>query len=98
MISGKKKKMLLEIPENLHTDLKIQSAKEKNTMSGIVIKLITDYIRQNKDEYEIENVSYKELSEEEKNIIDKGRQERLKGEFIDIDTFLEETENENKDT
>ena len=92
MISKKKKKILIEIPEELHTDLKIQSAKEKVTMRGIVIKLITNYIRQNKDEYEIENVSYEELSKDEKNIIDIGREERLKGEYIDVDDFLEETE------
>jgi hypothetical protein len=92
MITEKKKKVLLEIPEELHTELKIQSAKEKKTMSGIVVKLIIDYIRMNKDEYEVENVSYEELSDEEKKMIDIGREERLKGEFIDVEAFLKETE------
>lgn len=81
MITGKKKKMLIEIPEGLHSELKIQSVKEKMTMGGMVIKLINDYMRSIND-YDNEPLTDDDLKD-----IEQARQEIEEGNVMSLEEY-----------
>ncbi|MEQ8187267.1 MAG: hypothetical protein ABRQ39_04790 [Candidatus Eremiobacterota bacterium] len=87
------KTLTIKMSEKEHREIKVLSAEEGKSIKDFVMDLIKMYIRQ-KEKIEIENLSYDELSDEEKHIIDMTKEEYSKGECIDIDTFLEEIKNE----
>ena len=87
------KTLTIKMSEKEHKEIKVLSAEEGKSIKDFVMDLIKMYIRQ-KEKIEIENLSYDELSDEEKHIIDMTKEEYSKGECIDIDTFLEEIKNE----
>jgi hypothetical protein len=84
------KTLTLKISEEEHKKIKILSANEGKSIKNFVMDLIRTYI-QKKDIIEVESFSYDELTDEEKKIVDEAKEEYRKGECIDIDTFLEET-------
>ena len=100
----KEKVINIKIPEDLHKTVKITCIETNQSIRELIIKAVSQYVKsikqdandQEKEEYEIESCSYDELTPEEKKIIDNSEDEILRGEYIDVDTFLEETkEDEN---
>jgi hypothetical protein len=88
------KQLSITLPEGLYKEIKHLSIDYKVSTKDFCITALKNYIKvlqEDNDDIEIECCSYDELTPEEKEIIDKGREERLKGEYIDVDTFLEET-------
>jgi hypothetical protein len=82
----------LKIPRDLKYQVKLQALKERTTMQSLILGLIRDYCRM-KDEEEhliIETVNEEELTEEERNAIEEGRNNVKTGNYQEMEEAFKE--------
>lgn len=96
----KEKVINVKIPGELHKTVRITCIETNQSIKELIISALSQYFKSRKldtseqeedEKIEIECVSYDELTDEEKRSVEEAREEYKRGECIDIDTFLEET-------